>query len=69
MQKPLAYDRQGFADENLEPILPQTIPTNQIFLIYIRRRQLTNALEFLEKHGYCGDVAIFVLACCQEVAA
>ena len=50
-------------------ILPQALQPNQLFLIYIRRRQLTNALEFLQERGYSGDLAVFILACCQKVAS
>lgn len=68
MQKPLTYYRQGFVTKKLNSILPQALQSNQLFLIYIRRRQLTNALEFLQECGYSGDTAIFMLACCQKVA-
>jgi hypothetical protein len=69
MQKPLTYYRQGFVTKKLiRSILPQALQSNQLFLIYIRRRQLTNALEFLQERGYSGDTAIFVLACCQKGA-
>jgi hypothetical protein len=48
-------------------ILPQALQSNQLFLIYIRRRQLTNALEFLQERGYSGDLAIFMLANLQNL--
>ena len=68
MQKPLTSDRQGFASRKLNNILAQILPTNQLFLL-IQSHQLTELLEALESVGITGDTAIFVLACCQEVAA
>ncbi len=35
----------------------------------INKRELTSSLEILAQNGIEGDTAIFVLACCQEVAA
>lgn len=70
MQKPLTYDRQGFATEKLNSILAQTLPINQESRIselsnYISRHQLTNSLEHLEQCGFSGDTAIFMLAYLQ----
>ncbi len=61
MNKPLTYDRQGFADKKLKSILPQTPYLNQIFLS-IRQNQLTEVIEALESVGIKGDIAIFILA-------
>lgn len=68
MQKPLTYYRQGFVAKKLiKSILPQALESNQLFLIYIRRCQLTNALEFLQERGYSGDTAIFFIASLQKL--
>ena len=72
MQKPLTYDRQGFAKEKLNSILTQTPTTNQESRIselsnYIRHHQLTNALQYLEQCGFNNDVAIFFIASLQSL--
>lgn len=74
MQKPLTYDRQGFAIEKLSSILTQTLPKSQEYRIselsnYISNRRLTESIEILEKAGYSGNTAIFMLAYCQKEAA
>jgi hypothetical protein len=48
-------------------ILAQIIPVNQLSLS-IQSHRLTEALETLESAGFTGDLAIFMLACCQRVA-
>jgi hypothetical protein len=68
MQKPLTSDRQGFATKKLKSILAQILPIHQ-YILLIRDYRLTEILEALERVGIEGDTAIFVLACCQEVAA
>lgn len=35
----------------------------------INKRELTSSLEILAQRGIEGDLAIFMLACCQEVGA
>lgn len=48
-------------------ILAQIIPVNQLSLS-IQSNRLTEAIETLESAGFTGDLAIFILACCQRVA-
>lgn len=68
MQNPPTSDRRGFVTKKLiKSILPQALKPNQLFLIYIHRRQLTNALEFLQERGYSGDTAIFFIASLQKL--
>ncbi|MBD2415938.1 hypothetical protein FACHB389_30170 [Nostoc calcicola FACHB-389] len=64
MQKPLTYDRSGFANEKLSSILTQTLPKNKLFLS-IYAHQLTKVIETLESIGITDDTAIFILACLQ----
>ncbi|BAY80507.1 hypothetical protein NIES25_69950 (plasmid) [Nostoc linckia NIES-25] len=68
MQKPLHITSEGFAVEKLKFILPQSLPTNQLFLL-IRCHRLTEILELLESIGITGDAAIFMLAFFQKGAA
>ncbi|MEA5559309.1 hypothetical protein [Nodularia spumigena] len=42
----------------------QDITADQLFLIY-KEQRLTDALEFLEKAGYTGDLTLFMLAYIQ----
>lgn len=68
MQKPQTSDRKGFATNQFKTIVPQTPATNQVFQhlsSYIRQRELTNALELLEKRGHYDETAIFVIASIQ----
>lgn len=76
MQKPLTYDRQGFAKEKLNQYSSANLPINQESRISelsncISDQRLTESLEILEKAGYHRDTAIFILASLQslEVAA
>ena len=68
MQKPLTYDRQGFAIKKLKSILAQILPIHQ-YILLIQDKRLSEVLEAIENSGFTGDVALFLLACCQEVAA
>ncbi|MBD2560489.1 MULTISPECIES: hypothetical protein [Nostoc] len=70
MQKPLTCDRQGFVIE-LNSILSQTLQKyrNSELSNYISDRRLTKSLDILEKAGYSGNTAIFMLAYCQKEAA
>jgi hypothetical protein len=70
MQKPLTLDGQGLAKTQFKRIVPQAQTSNQVFLElsnHILDRQLTNALELLEKHGHYGEIAIFVIASIQDM--
>ncbi|MBL1202466.1 MAG: hypothetical protein FWK04_26215 [Nostoc sp. GBBB01] len=72
MQKPLTYERQGFANDTT--IVTQTLPKNQESRIselsnYISDRRLTESIKILEKASYSGNTAIFMLAYCQKEAA
>jgi hypothetical protein len=67
MQKPLTYYRQGFAIKKLKSILAQIIPIHQ-YILLVQDNRLSEALEAIESFGFTGDVALFLLACCQEVA-
>lgn len=49
-------------------IVPKISSIHQYFLL-IKDNRLTEALEALEKRGLTGDIAVFILACLQEVAA
>lgn len=67
MQKPLTDKRQGFATRKLKSILAQILPIHQ-YILLIQDNRLSEALEAIESSGFTGDLAIFILACCQEVA-
>lgn len=66
MPKTLACDGKGFLGSNSTTrILPQSPTKNQVvseISNYISSGALTNALEFLEKRGITGDVALFLVA-------
>jgi hypothetical protein len=54
----------------IKTIVPRNTTSNQVFLElpkYIRDRSLTDALEFLEKRGVTGDLAVFMLANLQKL--
>lgn len=68
MQKPLSRAGQGFVLESFTTILHQTSTKKQITLL-INRESLTDALDLLEKQGYTGDTAIFILANLQHLEA
>lgn len=68
MQKPLTYYRQGFANEKLKVILTQILP-NHPGISSIHEHRFTESMDTLENAGFTGDVALFLLACCQKVAA
>jgi hypothetical protein len=70
MAKPQTYDGKGFATNQFKRIVPQTHPSNQVFQklsSHVRQRELTNALELLEKHGHYDETAIFVIASIQDM--
>lgn len=71
MQKPLGRQPKGGLRKNsISRIVPQTHPSNQVFQRlsrHVRQRKLTNALELLEKRGYYGDTAIFIIASIQDI--
>lgn len=71
MQKPLTFHRQGLLAKNsITRILAQSPTKNQVvseLSSYITSGALTNALEFLEKYGITGDVALFIVASLQSL--
>jgi hypothetical protein len=71
MQKPLGRKPKGGLRKNsIKRIVPQTHPSNQVFqhlLSYVRQRELTNALELLEKRGHYGKTAFFIIASIQNM--
>lgn len=67
MQKPLSGKTEGFASKSIV-IIEQTSVKNQ-FTYSINRVSLTDALDILEKQGYVGDTAIFILANLQDLEA
>jgi hypothetical protein len=66
MPKTLTCDGKGLLGSNSTTrILPQSPTKNQVvseISNYISSGALTNALEFLEKRGITGDVALFLVA-------
>jgi hypothetical protein len=70
MQKPLTSDGEGFAKNQFNRIVPQAQTSNQVFQhlsSYVQQRELTNALELLEKRGHYGEIAIFIIASIQDM--
>ena len=62
MQKPITSHRNGLLGSTIVLQAPTKNQVASEISSYISNGALTNALEFLEKRGITGDVALFLVA-------